>query len=927
MGKPDLTKTSHILPFSELSPLQFERLCLWLVEREGYLRPEHLGEAGSEQGRDVIAYRKSDSREDLWYFQCKRYKIIGATTLIKEVEKYNHLVSADPTKRPVGIVFVTNAVLAAAAREKLRKFCSNHGYKAEFWARTELDMLVKNHEDIVAEFFNSPLLPQQPCPELSKPPGTRTRDPHLMYGYGVEFVGRDKELLELRTFVESTQPSLSADFAWWLWTAPGGQGKTRLAAQLCVELVRKGWDCGFLPTTSDFVDWKQWIVGRPTLIVIDHVARRAKKIKDAICAISRAPTNVRAPLRFLLLERPFSLQDQWLSEFVPEASEDDKADLFEYVYLSSSDGSYGDLEAITRRLEPLNEDDLWLLITRLAEERELSTSDRDSSFALLRKIDPLLRPLFVIFSLDAIAARGWDGIRKWNRDDLVRFIMKREFDLWRTRLLGSSEDPTKHDCFEQHINLVTFATIGGRQRKDLYQLLQKYEVPVPKKTRPDWLRVIAGYADELDSDLIAPVEPDLLGELFVLERLAGEFGTDSSNYFPKAVTTRILDVAFAVEHHRAIDFVRRCIEDFPDHPSIQTFPHIQIPEGGQANYGYYEDHTVHLGLVARTLEQAQRIDLVEECYDELVQLGHRFSSARVSDSDYKMRLGSALYNRALFRLKLDRLSEALSDCNDVIGLTDEYKQPRLIITEYQLADIFWRTLLLRARIHETAGDRDKAEEDVARILAANDVNMQAEALLFRAAMWSGSDDHQALSACEAILALSGENLEEVKTMAINKAIAVASGYYHHDDLGLEYFDRLVRMTEDLPDLNAMVRVDRGNIRLRRNDLREAEEDWSEVVRDRSAPADQRRKALINRGQLLLAQGALKWAMDDINAALEDAAVGTRDWASALLTRAQINHYRSNRDGALADISSVLSARSMDQDILDAAEQVHRRYFA
>ncbi|HJQ24985.1 MAG TPA: restriction endonuclease [Blastocatellia bacterium] len=154
MAKPSVTKTNHPLPFGALSPEQFETLCLWLVEREGYLRPEHLGAAGSEQGRDVIAYRATANGEQLWYFQCKRYQSISAATLIEEVEKYNALVKTDPTKKPFGIVFVTNATLAAKARETVRKFCEQHGYACEFWARTELDMRVKKHPDIVAEFFN-----------------------------------------------------------------------------------------------------------------------------------------------------------------------------------------------------------------------------------------------------------------------------------------------------------------------------------------------------------------------------------------------------------------------------------------------------------------------------------------------------------------------------------------------------------------------------------------------------------------------------------------------------------------------------------------------------------------------------------------------------------------------------------------------------
>ena len=39
---PPITRTTHTLPFDKLSPRDFERLCLWLVEREGYERAEHI---------------------------------------------------------------------------------------------------------------------------------------------------------------------------------------------------------------------------------------------------------------------------------------------------------------------------------------------------------------------------------------------------------------------------------------------------------------------------------------------------------------------------------------------------------------------------------------------------------------------------------------------------------------------------------------------------------------------------------------------------------------------------------------------------------------------------------------------------------------------------------------------------------------------
>jgi hypothetical protein len=62
--KPPIMSTKKPLPFYDLSPMEFERMCPWLVERQGYLRPQHLGESGSDRERDVVGYRSTDAGED-----------------------------------------------------------------------------------------------------------------------------------------------------------------------------------------------------------------------------------------------------------------------------------------------------------------------------------------------------------------------------------------------------------------------------------------------------------------------------------------------------------------------------------------------------------------------------------------------------------------------------------------------------------------------------------------------------------------------------------------------------------------------------------------------------------------------------------------------------------------------------------------------
>ena len=156
--RPSLPGTRHVLSFDRLSPADFERLCLWLVEREGYTRGEHLGLAGSEQGRDVIAYKPTPHGEKLWYFQCKRYRSINARTLKDEVGKYLQLVEEKPHLRPTGVVFAVSCAVSAKVREEVGGYCEQHDLAHEFWALTELDMRVKRHPDLLREFFN--LAPQ-----------------------------------------------------------------------------------------------------------------------------------------------------------------------------------------------------------------------------------------------------------------------------------------------------------------------------------------------------------------------------------------------------------------------------------------------------------------------------------------------------------------------------------------------------------------------------------------------------------------------------------------------------------------------------------------------------------------------------------------------------------------------------------------------
>ncbi len=101
--RPQGTKMTHIPPFRRFSPLDFERLCLWLVRREGYERAEHLGAGAGEQGRHIVAW--NDGRRVL--FHCNRANRLDLGLALEEIQRLASLPQED---RSDEIVFVVSAI-------------------------------------------------------------------------------------------------------------------------------------------------------------------------------------------------------------------------------------------------------------------------------------------------------------------------------------------------------------------------------------------------------------------------------------------------------------------------------------------------------------------------------------------------------------------------------------------------------------------------------------------------------------------------------------------------------------------------------------------------------------------------------------------------------------------------------------------------
>jgi tetratricopeptide (TPR) repeat protein len=204
----------------------------------------------------VIAYKPAPEGEQLWYFQCKRYRSINAKAFKAEVDKYLQLIQDKPDLKPYGVVFAVSCAVSADTREDVGAYCEQHDLAYEFWALTELDMRVKQYPDLLGEFFDLQALPKQPKVYHNLP----------QPDYGT-FIGREEELAQvnriLRPYPHSQHALVTID-------GIGGIGKSALALEVAHRYL---CDYGQLSEKERF-DAIIWTSAKAEVLTADGIKPR-----------------------------------------------------------------------------------------------------------------------------------------------------------------------------------------------------------------------------------------------------------------------------------------------------------------------------------------------------------------------------------------------------------------------------------------------------------------------------------------------------------------------------------------------------------------------------------------------------------------------------------------------------------------------------
>lgn len=378
----------------------------------------------------------------------------------------------------------------------------------------------------------------------------------------LKFQGREQELQILRAFLRD-----EAAISWMAVTGDGGSGKSKLLYQFTDEMeADKEWKTVWLhrDNCESVLRFNGWAYPCNLLFVVDYAGAVADRIGQWIEMLDR---NRRRPVkvRFVLLEREGIGREQG-AEIEP-------------MWYQNLKG-FGEQERSVQRREAIcfegapflklvNMDAVSMdkMIRDYASRngRELDRETRKWILGKAAEIDKKregVRPLIVLFTADAVMRDR--EYNKWDIPALIENILRRyegnrasgQGGHWRETVCQGRED-----LFRALEEMLMFATaVGGWKLEDSDELPEVFRASAEKilEMTADELKTFICAVNEDDdyNGVLQPLEPDLIGEFYVLEYW-------NQRWFQKEYFEKIKE-AFWSESYMSTFFIfwTRCIQNY-----------------------------------------------------------------------------------------------------------------------------------------------------------------------------------------------------------------------------------------------------------------------------------------------------------------------------------------------------------------------------
>ncbi|MCD7846300.1 MAG: ATP-binding protein [Oscillospiraceae bacterium] len=365
------------------------------------------------------------------------------------------------------------------------------------------------------------------------------------------FYGRESEMEALDSFLEQ-----EGQILWMAVVGDGGVGKSKLLYHFCAQVSnRPDWKTvWFSKNICERVnEYQNWAYPDRLLIVADYAGEMAKQLGDWLGKLAEINPSCRPKqLRLILLERENlgEVAPVWYQAFTGGREQRQAVEQF-CVNLSSP----------CIELHGLGDEALKAMVMDYAHSKNRELLETNLTFVLekaheidLNNLAP--RPLVTLFIADA-ALEG-KAYTHWNITALVENIISRYRNHWKVSVCDNNEER-----YESLYQMLVYATATGGW--DLQVL------PAPLETASRTLLasrqvleplVCAVNEEPTFRERLSPLEPDLVGEFFVLDYF-------NDKYYDKTTLAAIVQL-FWGRRENFWSFLNRCIQNYYNEPRFQA---------------------------------------------------------------------------------------------------------------------------------------------------------------------------------------------------------------------------------------------------------------------------------------------------------------------------------------------------------------------
>ena len=352
----------------------------------------------------------------------------------------------------------------------------------------------------------------------------------------IGFYGRSMDIAYLDNFLDDER-----DVLFTVITGPGGIGKSKLLYQyMTMNHNNPYWKIVFPEVaqmeyiTEHFVDFSY---DKNVMIVVDYAGRIPEIIKtvlEKIGGTSKRPSKI----RFALLERAMKTSEimpEWFNRMNP------RDEFIDYFY---GEKFY--------QLKYLDRDSLYQLMDNIAETTgsSISTSDKNSIYDQALKIageDNEASPLYTILLTDACL--NGKTITTMNQHTLMKYVIEKDEEYWCETLCNHDLD-----LFESFKKMLIYATAVGKWNfKVAEEPLKEASTCLTDRFQRISRRkeVFGDFLD--DQQCLKALEPDVIGEYYVVEYLLDIYGSEEYSHLIKLFGKSLKEFNY---------FLFRCTNDY-----------------------------------------------------------------------------------------------------------------------------------------------------------------------------------------------------------------------------------------------------------------------------------------------------------------------------------------------------------------------------